>query len=79
MRKANQELLPEKFFQDRKEALLIPQRSWLQNEPRPWALDLFSSNSFGSRGIFDQSEVLNEYNTPATKVILKLGFTFINI
>lgn len=74
MRKANQELLPEKVLSRPKRSIVDPQRSWLQNELRPWALDLFSSNSFGSRGIFDQSEVLNEYNNFCNQSDPETGF-----
>jgi asparagine synthase (glutamine-hydrolysing) len=61
MRKATEEFLPKKILQRPKRSIVDPQKHWLQNELKDWVMDVFTSKSFRERGIFNQSEVMNEY------------------
>ena len=62
MRKASEDLLPKKILQRPKRSVVDPQRSWLKSELKDWVNDIFSSKSFAQRGIFNQKEVIKEYN-----------------
>ena len=51
-----------KILQRPKRSVVDPQRSWLKSELKDWVNDIFSSKSFAQRGIFNQKEVIKEYN-----------------
>ncbi|MBP9853691.1 MAG: asparagine synthase (glutamine-hydrolyzing) [Candidatus Omnitrophica bacterium] len=61
MRQAAKNLLPENILNRPKRSIVDPQRRWLQHELRDWVQDLFRSNSFKTRGIFNQEQVIKEY------------------
>ena len=74
MRKAAEEFLPKRILQRPKRSIVDPQRGWLQNELKDWVTEIFSSKSFGERGIFNQDEVLNEYQNYCLSEKPETGF-----
>ena len=61
MREATKKLLPDKILNQSKRSIVDPQRRWTQKELQEWILDIFNSESFKSRGVFNQEEVIKEY------------------
>lgn len=61
MREAEKKFLPEHILNRPKRSIVDPQRRWLQHELKDWVTDIFHSDSFKSRNIFNQEEVVKEY------------------
>ena len=74
MREAAKQLLPENILQQPKRSIVDPQRSWMQIELRDWIMDIFNCKSFKSRGIFNQAEVLKEYENFCKEKKPRTGF-----
>ena len=62
MKAAAEALLPPSILQRPKKTIVDPQRTWLRDELREWALDVFHDPRFRSLGVFDSDEVLREYD-----------------
>lgn len=61
MRRAFRDRLAASTINAPKRAVPDPQREWLQGPLRPWAEEIFRSQSFAARPYFDQKHVLAEY------------------
>ena len=74
MRKAAEGLLPKDILNRPKRSIVDPQRRWLQHELREWVTDIFSSKSFGDRGIFNQRAIVDEYEAYCKEEYPETGF-----
>tara|TARA_B100000989_G_scaffold299039_1_gene292362 strand:- start:12055 stop:13854 length:1800 start_codon:yes stop_codon:yes gene_type:complete len=74
MRKAADKLLPKNILNSPKRSIVDPQKTWLQNDLKEWLMDIFLSKSFKERGIFNQSEVIKEYENFCKQKEPETGF-----